>query len=73
LALNRLRSVSQRESAHGRDEKLSIAAFWISDDPPAITPAMLTNQGQAPTWWLQLSGEGKQMMLNQIPLSPTMP
>ena len=49
------------------------AIIPISDDPPTLTPAMLTNQGQPSTWWLQLSGDGKQMMLNQIPLSPTMP
>ena len=49
------------------------AIIPISDDPAAATPQMLTNQGQPPTWWLQLSGYGKQMMLNQIPLSPTMP
>ena len=49
------------------------AIIPISDDPPTYNPPMLTNQGKPPTWWLQLSGKGKQMMLKQIPLDPTMP
>jgi len=34
---------------------------------------MLTNEGKPATWWLQLSGYGRKMMLRQIPLSRTMP
>jgi hypothetical protein len=45
----------------------------MSDDPPVSSPAFETNQGKSPFWWLQLSKEGKAMMLKQTPLTPTMP
>ena len=49
------------------------AIIPTSDDPPAFNPPMLTNEGKPATWWLQLSGYGRKMMLRQIPLSRTMP
>jgi hypothetical protein len=55
------------------DEYGEVPILPITDDPPNADPPMLTNQGKPSTWWLQLSGKGKQMMLKQIPLSPTMP
>ena len=49
------------------------AIIPISNDPPAGTPAMLTNAGSPINWWLKLSDYGKRMMLKKIPLTPTMP
>lgn len=49
------------------------AIIPTSDDPPTSNPPFLTNAGAPATWWLQLSTYGKQMMLKQIPLTPTMP
>jgi hypothetical protein len=49
------------------------AIIPTSDDPPTSSPPFLTNDGAPATWWLQLSTYGKQMMLKQIPLTPTMP
>jgi hypothetical protein len=45
----------------------------MSDDPPVSSPPFETNQGKSPFWWLQLTSEGKAMMLKQTPLTPTMP